>query len=189
MRNTRKMKTVDFYFFKTLKILSKIRSFLDNSKFVSFKLLSVDRQVAIGTGGARAVVGHLGAVVTFHEDASNVQVVFSTAIVTRGNAVGGDIQRIAFHRDGVGVEAVGTFAVVGIESFSQGAVAYDDAIVHADPEGSPSVYCIKDRLGGSSSLVALKIEILCSRFKDNRHCGKDIGIGGHGGSQCSILMD
>ena len=29
MRNTRKMKTVDFYFFKMLKILLKIRSFLD----------------------------------------------------------------------------------------------------------------------------------------------------------------
>ena len=29
MRNTRKMKTDDLFFFKTLKILSKIRSFLD----------------------------------------------------------------------------------------------------------------------------------------------------------------
>ena len=32
MRNTRKMKTVDFYFFKMPKILPKIRSFLDNGE-------------------------------------------------------------------------------------------------------------------------------------------------------------
>ena len=35
MRNTCKMKTLDFYFSKTLKILSKIRSFLDK-KWTSF---------------------------------------------------------------------------------------------------------------------------------------------------------
>ena len=33
MRNTRKMKTVDFYFFKTPKIMPKIRSFLDKKRF------------------------------------------------------------------------------------------------------------------------------------------------------------
>lgn len=97
--------------------------------------------------------------------AAGIHVILPPAFAACGNAAVVHIEGIAFHGDGVVVEAVGAFRVVGIElcRVAEVAVSHDDAVVHAEVVLAlqPLVDGIEDGLG-SLSLAVPEYEIECS---------------------------
>ena len=149
---------------------------------------SVDVEDSEGAGGASAVADELVALVAFDDDAAAVHVVFAMAGGAGGNACGGHLEGFAAHGDGIGVEAVGAFAVVSVEGevVPRGVADYE-AFVHAESDGAALVFAVKDRFGGLP-LVASELEVLDATLVLQGDGDEHADRGGHGRGECGVLM-
>ena len=149
---------------------------------------SVDVEDSEGAGGASTVADEFVAFVAFDDDAAAVHVVFAMAGGAGGNACGGHLEGFAAHGDGIGVEAVGAFAVVSVEGeVVPRGVADNEAFVHAESDGAALVDGVEDGFGGLP-LVAGELEVLCASLVLQGDGDEHAAIGGHGRGERGVLV-
>lgn len=149
---------------------------------------SVDVEHSVGTRCSSPIAHKFVAFVAIYDDAAAVQVVFTMARLAGGNAGGGHLEGFAANGHHVGVEAVGTLAVVGVEGeVAPCAVAHYQTLVHAEQNGAPLVDGVEYRFT-ALPLVAGELIVLRPALVLQRDGNENAAVGCHGRGECGVLM-
>ena len=149
---------------------------------------SVDVEHSVGSRCSGPIAHKFVAFVTIDNDAATVQVVFAMARLAGGDARRGHLEGFAANGHHVGVEAVGTLAVVCVEGeVAPRAVAHYQALVHAEQNGAPLVDGVEYRLA-ALPLVASELIVLSPTLVLQRDGDKNAAVGCHCRGQRGVLV-
>lgn len=129
---------------------------------------SIHHQHAERSGGGGAVSCESLALFAVGDESVVVHVIFAMAFGARGDAVGGHGERSAPHRNGIRVEAVGTFPVIGVEGGGdvESTITHDDAVVVSEDERALRIHGVLYRAAARPRVVG---EVVIGGSAAHRH--------------------
>ena len=151
---------------------------------------SIHYQHAERSGGGGAVSSESLAVFAIGDESVVVHVIFAMAFGARGDAVGGYGKRSAPHGNGIGVETVGAFPVIGVEGGGdvESAIAHDDAVVVSEDECASCIDGVLYRTAFHPCVVG-EVVIGGTAAHRHRHLTENAGCGRiHRTGQGGIVM-
>ena len=139
-------------------------------------MILVDREHSEGSGGGGSVSCEALPLFSSTDEAVVVEVVLPLAGVACGDAAAAHGERFAAHGDGRRVEAVGAFAVVGVEDgwLRECAISHDDAVIVAQDERPPRVHRVLDAAAARPAVVG-EVEPCRPVAHGSGHLAEDAG--------------